>query len=51
MKAAREADVVVIITNHKDYEYPALLKQAQLIVDPRNAYGAIAKGDAKVIGL
>jgi UDP-N-acetyl-D-glucosamine dehydrogenase len=51
MKAAKDADVVVIITNHKAYDYPALLKQARLIVDPRNAYGAIAKGDAKVIGL
>jgi UDP-N-acetyl-D-glucosamine dehydrogenase len=51
MKAAKDADVVVIITNHKAYDYLALLKQARLIVDPRNAYGAIAKGDAKVIGL
>jgi UDP-N-acetyl-D-glucosamine dehydrogenase len=51
LKASKEADVVVIVTNHKTYDYPALLKQSQLIVDPRNAYGQIAKGDPKVVGL
>lgn len=51
LKASKEADVVVIVTNHKAYDYPALLKQSQLIVDPRNAYGQMAKGDPKVVGL
>ncbi|MCL5429077.1 MAG: nucleotide sugar dehydrogenase [Chloroflexi bacterium] len=51
MKAAREADVVVIVTNHKVYDYPGLLKQSKLIVDTRNAYGQLAKGDPKVVGL
>lgn len=51
IKAAKEADVVVIVTNHKAYDYPELLKESQLIVDPRNAYGKIAKGDPKVVGL
>jgi UDP-N-acetyl-D-glucosamine dehydrogenase len=51
LTAAREVDVVVIVTNHKVYDYPELLKQSRLIVDPRNAYGKIAKGDPKVAGL
>lgn len=51
LKAAQESDVVVIVTNHKAYDYPELLKQSKLIVDPRNAYGKIAKGDPKVAGL
>lgn len=51
LKAANEADVVVIVTNHKAYDYPELLKQSKLIVDSRNAYGQIAKGDPKVVGL
>jgi UDP-N-acetyl-D-glucosamine dehydrogenase len=51
LKAAKESDVVVIVTNHKAYDYPELLKQSKLIVDPRNAYGKIAKGDPKVVGL
>ncbi len=51
IKAAKEADVVIIVTNHKAYDYPELLKQSKLIVDPRNAYGQIAKGDPKVVGL
>jgi UDP-N-acetyl-D-glucosamine dehydrogenase len=51
LKAAKDADVVVIVTNHEAYDYPELLKQSKLIVDPRNAYGKIAKGDPKVAGL
>ena len=51
LKAAKEADVVVIVTNHKAYDYPELLKQSKLIMDSRNAYGQIAKGDPKVVGL
>lgn len=51
LKAAKDADVVVIVTNHETYDYPQLLKQSKLIVDPRNAYGKIAKGDPKVAGL
>lgn len=51
LKASKEADVVVIVTNHNAYDYPELLKQSRLIVDTRNAYGAIVKGDPKVVGL
>lgn len=36
-KAAAAADCVVIITDHSDFDYTALVKQARLIVDTRNA--------------
>ncbi|MEX2162090.1 MAG: nucleotide sugar dehydrogenase [Anaerolineales bacterium] len=51
MQAAKEADVVVIVTNHKDYDYAGLLKNSQLIMDTRNALGKVAKGDPKVVKL
>ncbi|MEX1071042.1 MAG: nucleotide sugar dehydrogenase, partial [Anaerolineales bacterium] len=51
LKAAKAADVVVVVTNHKAYDYPALLKNSKLIVDTRNAFGQIAKGDPKVFKL
>jgi UDP-N-acetyl-D-glucosamine dehydrogenase len=50
-KAAKDADVVVIVTNHKAYDYPELLKNSKLIMDTRNALGQIAKGDRKVVKL
>ncbi len=33
----READCVVVITDHKKFDYAALVKEARLIVDTRNA--------------
>lgn len=51
LKAAKSADVVVVVTNHKDYDYAALLKNSKLIVDTRNAFGQLAKGDPKVVKL
>jgi len=32
-----EYDCVAIITDHSDYEYPAIVRDAQLVVDTRNA--------------
>jgi UDP-N-acetyl-D-glucosamine dehydrogenase len=34
---AREADCVVIVTDHKDFDYSSLVKTSKLIVDTRNA--------------
>ncbi len=51
VQAAKGADVVVVVTNHKAYDYPALLKNSKLILDTRNAFGQIAKGDARVVKL
>jgi len=51
MAAVREADCVVIVTNHKSYDYPAILEAASLIVDTRNALGKLGKKQAKVVRL
>jgi UDP-N-acetyl-D-glucosamine dehydrogenase len=40
--AASQADCVVIVTDHKKFDYPALVKNARLIVDTRNALKGIA---------
>lgn len=51
MDAVRWADAVVIVTNHKVYDYPAILDAAQLIVDTRNALGAAGKNHPRVVRL
>ena len=51
MKAVREADVVVIVTNHSSYDYPAILASAQFIFDSRNALGPIGREHPKVARL
>ena len=30
-------DALVIVTDHSSYDYPAIVDQAQLVVDTRNA--------------
>jgi UDP-N-acetyl-D-glucosamine dehydrogenase len=37
MPAVREADVVVIVTDHSAYRYPEIVQAARLVVDTRNA--------------
>jgi UDP-N-acetyl-D-glucosamine dehydrogenase len=37
MKAAAAADCVVIVTDHKSFDYPCILEASKLIVDTRNA--------------
>jgi UDP-N-acetyl-D-glucosamine dehydrogenase len=48
MKSAKEADAVVIVTNHKDYDYQAIIDSAKFVFDSRNATGRIAKNHEKV---
>jgi UDP-N-acetyl-D-glucosamine dehydrogenase len=48
MDAVRKADIVVIITNHQVYDYPAILKAARFIFDSRNALGNLTKDNPKV---
>lgn len=50
-RAVSESDCVVIVTNHKVYDYPALLEKAPLIVDTRNALGKLGKDHPKVVRL
>jgi UDP-N-acetyl-D-glucosamine dehydrogenase len=51
MKSVKEADVVVIVTDHKSYDYPAILAEAKFIFDSRNALGKIAVDNPKVVKL
>jgi UDP-N-acetyl-D-glucosamine dehydrogenase len=48
MKSAKDADAVVIVTNHKDYDYAAIIDAAKFVFDSRNATGKIAKNHEKV---
>ena len=43
IQAVRNADVVVIITNHKVYDYQAIVENAAFVFDSRNATRAIAQ--------
>jgi UDP-N-acetyl-D-glucosamine dehydrogenase len=49
LESAAQADCVVVITNHTDLPYEAMLDRARLLVDTRNAY----KGNlsAKIVRL
>jgi UDP-N-acetyl-D-glucosamine dehydrogenase len=51
MEAVRRVDCVVIVTNHKLYDYPTILREAKLVVDTRNALGASGKNNPKVVRL
>ncbi len=50
-KAVREADCVVIVTNHSTYDYKAILADAKLILDTRNALGDAGRDNPKVVRL
>jgi hypothetical protein len=39
------------VTDHKAYDYVAILKEAKFIFDSRNALGKLAKGNEKVVRL
>ncbi len=51
MSAVQDVDCVVIITNHSNYDYPAILEAANCIVDTRNALGDTGRDHAKVVRL
>jgi len=51
MKAVEASDCVVIITNHSQYDYGAILDKAQSIVDTRNALGKTGRDSPKVVRL
>jgi len=48
MKAVKESDAVVIVTNHNAYDYKAIVDSAKFVFDSRNALGRLAKGNPKV---
>jgi UDP-N-acetyl-D-glucosamine dehydrogenase len=42
-------DCVVIATDHSNYDYPAIVEAAQLVVDTRNATRRIARHRGKIV--
>jgi UDP-N-acetyl-D-glucosamine dehydrogenase len=51
MDAVRKADCVIIVTNHKKYNYQDILKESKFIFDTRNALGKLGKNNPKVVRL
>lgn len=51
MKAVEAADAVVIITNHKDYNYKAIVECSKFVFDSRNATREFAKDTENVVRL
>jgi UDP-N-acetyl-D-glucosamine dehydrogenase len=50
-EAIRNVDCVLVVTNHSDYDYEAILENAKLILDTRNALGKVGLGHPKVVRL
>jgi UDP-N-acetyl-D-glucosamine dehydrogenase len=50
-RGIKEADCVVIVTNHTVYDFPKILRDARLIVDTRNALGHAGLNNPKVVRL
>ena len=42
-------DCVLIATDHTQYDYPAIVEAAQLVVDTRNATRRIARNRNKLV--
>ncbi len=51
MEAVRQADAVLIITNHSVYDYEAIVREARFIFDTRNATGRLARGNPHIVRL
>ena len=51
MKSVAEADAVVIITDHKVYDYKAIVESSAFVFDSRNATRNIAADSGKVVRL
>ena len=45
----KKYDCVLIATNHSDYDYKWIVKNAQLVVDTRNATAEVKTGRGKII--
>ena len=51
MASVREADAVVIVTNHKTYDYDAIVNEAQFVFDSRNATRKVLDAGQKIVRL
>ncbi|MFC1763648.1 nucleotide sugar dehydrogenase [Planctomycetota bacterium] len=48
-RSLQNYDAVVIATNHSDYDYPWIVKHAQLVIDTRNATDKVRTGRRKIV--
>ena len=46
-----EADCVLLVTNHRDFDYGFIARHARLIVDTRNAFKGVTGGNAEIVRL
>lgn len=51
MESVRQADAVVIVTDHKVYDYEAIVREAKFVFDSRNATRKVADAGGKVVRL
>ena len=51
LTSVKEADAVVIITNHKEYDYNAIVDAAKFVFDTRNATRKVSDEVGKVVRL
>jgi UDP-N-acetyl-D-glucosamine dehydrogenase len=51
MSSVKAADIVVIITDHKAYDYADIVQAAQSVFDSRNATRKFVKNNEKVVRL
>jgi len=51
MQAVKESDAVVIITDHKVYDYQTIVESAKFVFDSRNATRKVAESSEKVVRL
>ena len=51
LKSVKEADAVVIITNHKEYDYDLVVDSAKFVFDTRNATRKVIDDGGKVVRL
>jgi UDP-N-acetyl-D-glucosamine dehydrogenase len=47
----READCVLILTDHPEFDYQAAVRHARLIIDTRQAIAPSMEGPARVVRL
>jgi UDP-N-acetyl-D-glucosamine dehydrogenase len=43
-----DQDVVLIVTNHSDYDYQFIVEHSQLVVDTRNATKNVVGGEERI---
>jgi len=48
-EAVAESDLVLLVTNHRAYDYGWLASHARLIVDTRNAFAGVKDPRARIV--